>query len=276
MFFTKSSRSIRSIWQCQLRRALDACGIPCESANIPLYRSREVHPIAYRSAIAMQPQWARSLSPATEGSPHQLAREIVARLADGSNFAVSITPPAWIDCQLTDVGLAQWLQHWTDNPTQPPTDTMLSQPPLESSSADYFSVQYARARCCTLLRLAAREGLIGLASSETDLQIAAPTPLPWLAGASLRLQHPAERSLIAQLVAVVDALEAPALSNFGQLAIRLSQAFEEFDRHCRILGDLKTTNPALAISRCGLLGVTQKVLKCLFDEKFGIASPIDL
>lgn len=277
MFFTKSSRSIRSIWQSQLRSALDACGLPGDSAKIPLnialHRSRQVYPIAYRSAIAVQCIQQGISPPQTD--PQQLARELVARLSDRSDFAVRISPPAWIDCHLTDVGLAQWLEHWSRHPIEKTTDPQ--QGATERWVGDCFDAYYVRARCCALLRLVQREGLIVLASSDTDVEIVEPSTFPWLDRTeSLRLQHPAERSLIAQSIAVVDALETPTFSNHQKLAIRLSQAFEEFDRQCRILEDLKRENRALAIARSGLLAVAQNVLKCLFEEKFGMASPLEL
>jgi arginyl-tRNA synthetase len=266
VFFTKNRRAIRSIWQFQLRSALHACQIPADSSRIPINRSRNALHVAYRSAIALQ------LSPQLARSPMDLAQEIVAQLSDQSDFAISISPSGWIDCQLTDVGLAQGLQHWISCPMELPTHTLLSPPPVKG-----FPVQYAHARCCALLRLADREGLIVLQSSETDVNIVAPDPFPWLdATRSLYLQHPAERSLISQLVAVVDALEDPASQNEGKLAIQLSEAFERFYSQCSIFGDVKTANPPLVIGRSGLVGATQKVLKCLLDNKFGISSPMEL
>lgn len=265
MFFTKNRRAIRAIWESQLRSALDACVIPAHNSHIPINRSRDPRQVAYRSAIALQ------LGTQLARSPMELAQEIVAQFPTPSNFAVSISPPGWIDCQLTDVGLAQWLQHWTFC-AELPTNTPFSPQPVEG-----FPLQYAHARCCALLRLADREGLIVLQSSATDVEIVAPDPFPWLdATQSLYLQHPAERSLISQLVAVVDALETPTSQILGKLAICLSEAFQGFYSQCSMFGDVKTANPPLAIGRSGLVGATQKVLKCLLEERFGIPSPMEL
>jgi arginyl-tRNA synthetase len=265
VFFTKKKGAIRSIWESQIRSALDACLFSPNIPRIPLTRSRDTLKMAYRSAIALQ------LAPQLAQSPLELAQKIVAHLPETADVAVIISPPGWIDCQLTDVGLAQWLQQWTRNPIDLPPNLQVSAP------ADEFSVQYAHARCCALLRLADAEGLIAIQSSQTDLEIISPDPLPWLDETqSLRLQHPAERALICQLVAVVDALEDPAAQNYGKLAMKLSEAFEEFYSQCRIFGEVNRENSPLAIGRSGLVGVTQKVLKCLLDKSFGILSPIEL
>lgn len=265
MFFTKKKGAIRSIWESQLRSALETCLFSPDIPRIPLTRSRDTLKIAYRSAIALQ------LAPQLAQSPLDLAQKIVTQLPETSDFAISLSPPGWIDCQLTDVGLAQWLQQWTRTPIDLPPNLQVSPP------ADEFPVQYAHARCCALLRLADAEGLIVLQSSQTDIEIISPDPLPWLDETqSLRLQQPAERALICQLVAVVDALQDPAAQNYSQLALKLIEAFEEFYSQCRIFGEVNRVNPPLAIRRSGLVGVTQKVLKLLLERKFGISSPIEL
>lgn len=266
VIFTEKRRAIRSIWESQLRSAIDACRISPEIPRLPITRSRDPRQVGYRSAIALQ------LAPQLARSPLQLAREIVAQLPETSDFTVMVSPPAWIDCQLTDLGWAQWLQHWTHCPIEAPAEVSISLPPL-----DGFPLQYAHARCCALLRLSDSEGLIVLHSSQTDVEIIAPDPLPWLDDIpSLRLQHPAEQALMCQLVAVVDALEDPASPNLGKLAMTLNAAFEGFHSQCRIFGDVKTANQPLAIARSGLVGVAQKVLKCLLDRKFRLSSPIEL
>jgi arginyl-tRNA synthetase len=265
VLFTKNEMAIRSIWQSQLRSALESCLMAADIPHIPLH-SRDVLRVAYRSAIALQ------LASQLARSPLEIAREIAANLPKGLDFAVSVSPPGWIDCQLTDVGWAQWLQHLTGYPRTRLATTQFSLPP-----GDGFLVQYAHARCCTWLQLADREGLILLQAAATELKIIAPDPLPWLDDTqSLYLQHPAERALMSRLVTVVDALEDPASLNFGKLALNLSEAFVAFESQCRMFGEVKTANPPLAIGRSGLVGATQRVLKCLLDQKLGILSPMEL
>lgn len=274
MLFTKNNRSIRSIWESQLRSVLDSdlisCGrtpsgrIPFASTEgIPISRCRDIRQIAYRSAIALQ------LAPKLGISPLDLAREWVARLPETEDFAVSVTHPGWIDCQLTDVGLARWLQQWTRCPDSTPNTRV---PP----PANPFPLQYAHARCCSLLRLAEDEGLIDLRMGRDDIEIVAPAPLPWLDDTcALRLQHPAERVLIGQSIAIVDALE-----NLDEIlskqAMKLGAAFEGFYSQCRILGEVKTRDPALAQARSGLVTVTQTVLKSLLEDHFGLPAPMEL
>jgi len=270
VFFTKKDRAIRSIWKSQLRSVLEDYFISCgqmpfaPTEGIPIARCRDTQQIAYRSAIALQ------LAPKLGISPLELAREWVACLPENADFAVSVTPPGWIDCQLTDAGLARWLQSWTRCPDSTP-NTRIPPP------ANPFPIQYARARCCSLLRLAEGEGLIDLQMMGNDIEIIAPDPLPWLDDTQgLRLQHPAERALMGQLVAIVDALEDPKAIDLGKPAIKLGAAFEGFYSQCRILGEVKTSAPALAQARSGLVAVTQTVLKSLLENHFGIPSPLEL
>ena len=69
-----------------------------------------------------------------------------------------------------------------------------------------FAVQYAHARCCSLVLLAHREGLIKLRepvpnTSPAFWSVISPNPLPWLnCDGTLRLNYPDERRLIGELI----------------------------------------------------------------------------
>ncbi|MHC5827514.1 MAG: DALR anticodon-binding domain-containing protein, partial [Nostoc sp.] len=133
-----------------------------------------------------------------------------------------------------------------------------------------FAVQYAHARCCSLVLLAHREGLIKLRkpvsnTSPAFWSVIAPNPIPWLnCDGTLRLNHPDEHRLIAELVQVVDNIECPDVSGsvkWEKVALNLSQAFEKFWSNCRIWGEVKITSPEIAQARLGLLMATQSVLR---------------
>ncbi|MEH2120353.1 DALR anticodon-binding domain-containing protein [Nostoc sp.] len=160
-----------------------------------------------------------------------------------------------------------------------------------STSAQYpmpnslFAVQYAHARCCSLVLMAHREGLIKLRepvpnTSPAFWSVIFPNPLPWLnCDGTLRLNHPGERRLIAELVQVVDNIECPDISGsvkWEKVALNLSQAFENFWSNCRIWGEVKITSPELAQARLGLLMATQSVLRYVLEENLGVFAPLEL
>ncbi len=151
-----------------------------------------------------------------------------------------------------------------------------------------FKVQYAHARCCSLLRLAHRSGLITLNDPEfttSNWQFIAPNPIPWLdlnslqsCGESMRLRciHPAERGLIDQLLDSGDRIGQLDVERGFKQAFALSLAFDNFYRSCRIWGEVKTETPQLAQARLGLVGVTQKLLRSLLEDQLGVLAPLEL
>ncbi|MEH1932868.1 MAG: DALR anticodon-binding domain-containing protein [Nostoc sp.] len=223
-------------------------------------------------------------------------------------FSIQIVPPGWIHFELTHSTLATWLQslavgssgggggdgewgsegmgEWGSEGEELITNAQCPMPnaqcPMPNS---LFAVQYAHARCCSLVLLAHREGLIKLTepvpnSSPAFWSVIAPKPIPWLnCDGVLRLNHPDERRLIAQLVQVIDNIECPDVSGYikwEKVALNLSQAFEKFWSNCRIWGEVKITSPELAQARLGLLMATQSVLRYVLEENLGVFAPLEL
>jgi arginyl-tRNA synthetase len=137
-------------------------------------------------------------------------------------------------------------------------------------------VQYIHARCCSLLRLGHQEKIIQLNDSPA-LMLVYPEPIPWLtADGQLHFVHPAERRLIAQLLGLLDELGGMNQPKWVKRAFDAAQAFETFERECRIFGEVKTQMPHLAQARLGLVGVTRAILKLLLQDRLGIVAPIEL
>jgi hypothetical protein len=171
------------------------------------------------------------------------------------------------------------------SPTQEFQDFVRCSPNMRSN---LFKVQYVHARCCSLLRLAHRSGLITLNDpgfKTSSWQFMEPNPVPWLNHHSLqtcdesrrlRCVHPAERELIDQLLDSQDRIgQLDAKRGFKQ-AYALSLAFENFYSRCRIWGEVKTQMPELAQARLGLVGVTQKLLRSLLEDQLGVLAPLEL
>jgi arginyl-tRNA synthetase len=112
----------------------------------------------------------------------------------------------------------------------------------------------------------------------------APNPIPWIDdGDRLRLVHPAERSLISQLLTVLDNLypifevknsEKPV--NYFKLAKSLSEAFQIFYSQCRVWGEVKIEQPKLAQARVGLILATQSLLRFILDNFLNAIAPLEL
>ncbi|MEH1867193.1 MAG: DALR anticodon-binding domain-containing protein [Nostoc sp.] len=239
----------------------------------------------------------------------------------GDVFSIQIVPPGWIHFELTHLTLATWLQSLVvgslgENGKQgsreqgvgedegeinskfkiqnsklknfcplPSASCLL--PPLSQSPMpnSLFAVQHAHARCCSLVLLAHREGLIKLREpvptiSPAFWSVISPKPLPWLnCDETLRLNHPGERRLIAELIQVVDNIESPDINGsvkWEKVALNLSQAFENFWSNCRIWGEVKVTLPELAQARIGLLMATQSVLRYVLEENLGVFALLEL
>ncbi|QMS91838.1 glutamate acetyltransferase [Nostoc edaphicum CCNP1411] len=157
--------------------------------------------------------------------------------------------------------------------------------PASSVPNSLFAVQYAHARCCSLVLLAHREGLIKLRepvpnTSSACWDVISPNPLPWLnCDGTLRLNHPDERQLIGELIQVIDDIECPDVNGsvkWEKVALNLSQAFEKFWSNCRIWGEVKIKSPELAQARLGLLMATQSVLRFVLEENLGVFAPLEL
>ncbi|MFW9260993.1 DALR anticodon-binding domain-containing protein [Nostoc sp. CALU 546] len=238
----------------------------------------------------------------------------------GDVFSVQIVPPGLIHFELTHSTLATWLQSlvagslgglgigdWGlgtggdggdegDERTRgqggllkpiPITPYPQRGPRVPQSLIPnpQFAVQYAHARCCSLVLLAHREGLIKLRepvpnTSPAFWDLISPNPLPWLnCDGVLRLNHPDERRLIGELIQVIDDMECPDVNGsvkWEKVALNLSQAFEKFWSNCRIWGEVKIKSPELAQARLGLLMATQSVLRFVLEENLGVFAPLEL
>jgi arginyl-tRNA synthetase len=268
--------------------------------KIHLYKDRDRSRVLYISSVALQ------LSKSQNWKTMELASAIASDLLRtcGDVFTIQIVPPGWIHFELTHSTLATWLQSLAveslgedgqqgdegkfdaqssipiaPNPQRGPR---VSQSPIPNS---LFAVQHAHARCCSLVLLAHREGLIKLRQPVTNTSpafwdVISPNPLPWLnCDQTLRLNHPDELHLISELIQVVDKIECPEISGsvkWEKVALNLSQAFENFWCNCRIWGEVKITLPELAQARLGLLMATESVLRHVLEKNLGVFALLEL
>ena len=273
---------VRQLWATLQLYIFDR-SVLTELKSLTLKRIQQQQRVLYASAIALQLSSVLKL-PAIDIA-HALA-ELVCHQTDGQDFTVQVVPPGWIYLELTESYLAAWLQHLTQAP--PELDLKdLRELGIKSNSKSkielsLFAVQYAHARCCSLLQLAHREELISLKSTDSAHSSAlwlamTPLPIPWLnEEQKLCLYHWDEWGLIDQLCAILDELYCPNPSrqppNWHKAALSLSQAFQTFYSYCRIWGEVKSQNLPLAQARLGLVLITQSVLRLLLQSKLGVVA----
>ncbi|PLZ97769.1 glutamate acetyltransferase [Fischerella thermalis CCMEE 5268] len=259
--------------------------------KIPLSKGRNSNQVFYITGLALQLAKYEKI-PAME-----IAEAIASHLSANSAgvFSIQIVPPGWIHLELAHPVLASWLQRLVEKRgdsvvqgrggTEDKEDdlgdkedkeelvTVLfsshSPSPQSPLPNHLFPIQYAHARCCSLVRLGEREGFI---TSEGAI--------PWLnKQQELRFQHPSELCLLSELVQVVDELECSDSSDsvkWEKLALGLSRVFDDFWRDCRIWGEVKVKSPEIALARLGLVMATQSVLRILLEEKLGILAVLEL
>lgn len=270
-------------------------GVEITAETIPLQRFSDHIQITYRSAIAFklascQPtileladQIMAALPLRNDKAlsqqlslflPSQFSKETEFPTEYSLNFQVQVVSPGWLEFRLTDSSLAVWLQ----NLISPNCLKLIKN--RAKNTPNCFSVQYAHARCCSILTLAAQQGFIIL----EDGQLIEPNPIPWLQEQTevtgmpkqLCLVHPAEKRLIALVLDILEYPEKLEPRQALKLAISLSQAWAEFFKHCRIWGEVKTQTPKLAQARLGLVVVTQGLLRSLLEDCLGVCAPVEL
>lgn len=286
--------AVKQILQQQMQAAIDlytknkgrtadsvASFAKLPSETIPVHRKQNYPRVLYRCAIALK------LANVEHRDAMDLATDLATCLQQVSqendyrsiiSFTIEVVPPGWIDCHLTDQGIAAWLQSLLSLPVDGQR-VYLNSPLSLRSTTDVFPLQYVHARCCSLLRLGHYEGLITLSpppeerqTKSLTWQVMAPDPIPWMDERQMSLVHPNERHLIAQLLGMLD-----ELSSSGQpTGIKLVEAMDSFYRRVRIFDEVKTQQPQLAQARLGLVAVTRLLVRSLLENQLGVYAPEEL
>jgi hypothetical protein len=256
--------------------------------DLPLKRIRHPTHVLYLSAIAHRITTQYGVSTAEIATAMaQAMNPPQANCWNGSGWdelttiiwqgiTVQVTAANDLLFQVHDRAIASWLNGLVEQPLSLPASLPPASPPLNP-----FPLQSAHARCCSLLRLADRTGLISLQQPEANpltWQWLQPAPISWLtATEQLYVNHLAERCLISQICTVLDMWfePSPPAKVVVQQAERLAQVFEEAHRAYPIWGDRSPEARDQQQSHLGLLLVTQRVLQCCLDG-LGIPAPTEL
>ncbi|MGL4884287.1 MAG: DALR anticodon-binding domain-containing protein [Waterburya sp.] len=242
-----------------------------------------ITPIVYTSPIALVLAKYLLLSPVI------IAENLVKLLTLNQNNSLSelclqleieIVPSGWLNFYLDSASLTNWLKQVVFFlATQPPVAVNVNQANSTDTQLKEFSnlmpLQYAHARCCSLLRLGARGKLITLKDdcfSHIAWQLEHPQSISWLdEQQNFCLTQESEYDLLRQLLKVTDAF-AGKPDSWVKLAFDLSIASEIFQAECRFLGEVKEQSPQTAIARLGLIALVQYWLQRILVEKLNVVA----
>ncbi|BDA67355.1 Arginyl tRNA synthetase anticodon binding [Calothrix sp. PCC 7716] len=237
--------------------------LPFALASVWVRKSKETCKVLYISEVAFKAAKVYGISASV------IASQLVSHFCDcNENFMlkavagliyIEVAPNAIAGCLQSVVEQHRFLAlPHSHTPTLPHSDT------------PSFLIQYAHARCCSLLRLARHEGLI---SFDQPLQI------PWLdSQGKFRFNSHESQRLIATSVEIIDDLVCIDVRSpiyWHSKALNLAMALECFWRHTRIWGEVKN-QPELVSAYIGLIVVTQQILRLLLEEKLNSAARLEI
>ena len=209
-----------------------------------------------------------------------------------------IHPEGWLYADFDANNLAKFLQNLI---TAESTLLALAQtkqvseirPPIISSDPVLFRLQYAHARCCSLLRLAHQEKFLPL-----DLEHyfrGCGTSLWQTDSGELRLQTKAEQALLLALLQFPQSLSPQKVAygccattvpgvetrvmwplpqaHLREQAMVWGQLFSNFYSDCRLFGEIQTHEPQLAAARFALVLMIKKVLAFFLQDILQMAAP---
>lgn len=152
--------------------------------------------------------------------------------------------------------------------------------PIEKTATDLFPSQYIHGRCCSLLRLGAREKLITLQGDFEQIgwQLKDPISIQWLDPEhNLWLTEASASNLLGQLLRVTDAFASNTnYRDWRKIVWALSQQTAIFQAECPFLGTITQQYPQKAIARLGLIALVQYWLQRILMEKLHIIAPTEV
>ncbi len=230
--------------------------------------------------------------------PLKMAQELVTFFPDvkceqvttlHSKIIITIIPPGWIDFKINHDFFGVWWQQLilkldSNHNYRIEINACHENLHFITTTPNLFAINYYHDRCCSLLKLGEREGLIQLDNHNFESlswQISKPHPIIWFdVNESFLLVHPQELNLLNYLLLILDDFDdlrgVPLTQQVWlNYALNLCKALEQFMIACRFCGEVKHQNPQLAIARLGLIAVIQWCLFKLMGEKLQV-TPIAL
>jgi len=262
---SSSLLSLKKILQVQILALLtqipDGLTDPLVYSDIPLVPTVTDRHLTYRSAIAFK------LRKKTNGEPEILAEQLFNALINppinentkSLTIEVQLIDRVWLTFILDCSSLQVWLLALSRqlNPGDSLKKRSTTKGITENAIAGYC--QYAHARACSLLRLAEQEKILPLSPSTEFATI-------------FELSSPM-RSLLEQILRVIDQVEGKTPENWLRVSKNLSQSLLFFERHHRLFNPKNQSQNQLA----WLLVInTRAILEILLLTKLQIPAPDEL
>jgi hypothetical protein len=236
-------------------------------------------------------------------SPQEIGTALIAQMSQQTENPwlapnLSLHPEGWFYAHFSALELSKWLQSLlVVTPVQTDAEPLLISSGV-SSDPVIFQLQYAHARCCSLLRLAQQEHLIHF--SDRDIPLAQWTaPVIWQTPTGeLQFQTLAEHQLLLALIQFPQSLspnkimygypQAALLGHQTQLewppsepylrrqTQQWSHVFLNFYGQCRILGDVQQATPELSTARLALVFILRKILAFVLEATLQVEAPVTL
>jgi len=198
---------------------------------------------------------------------------------------VELVPSGWLNFYWDSQTIENWLdgslfliQNNVIDNNSLWTATKVS--PLDQTPDNLFPAQYIHGRCCSLLRLGAREKLINLQDNfgQINCQFQDPQSISWLDREhNLWFTEPSASNLLRQLLMVTDTFAIHGDDHdWIKIALALSRATAIFEAECRFFGEIQQQYPQKAIARLGLIAVVQYWLHRILLEKLHIMAATEL
>jgi DALR anticodon binding domain len=212
-----------------------------------------------------------------------------------------VSSEGWFYAGFNTDDLITWLQSLvTAKPILSPFEPTRESPEEISkicSDSVLFSLQYAHARCHSLLRLAEQENF--LLSDNLEHYLGGCGPSLWQTdGGELYLQTKAEQALLLALMQFPQSLSPQKViyghcppnlvgaetrvlwplppAHLYKQAIVWSQLFSDFHRDCRLFGEVQKNAPKLAYARFALVYIVKNVLAFLLEDILKMNAPLEL
>jgi arginyl-tRNA synthetase len=195
--------------------------------------------VAYRTAIAL------AIASKTGSNSGEIAYKLIDLFFD---FFPEKAPNLAINVSVLSSGIIEFsmenIDIWLDLLANNLIKNIQAIEIKEVESNEIFFIKYTLKRCYSLLILGQEHGLISLENFELRL------------GQEFNIY---EQKLINEFVTFIDNWNEE--KNISKLGINLSNIFWQFERYCRIFGEIKRQNLALAQRRLSLVYLTYLLLQ---------------
>jgi arginyl-tRNA synthetase len=224
--------------------------------------------ITYKSPICLQ------LAKILKDKPIAIANQIIKEWKE-QEIGLQISCQSWLEFTISDFYLSKWLKDLATNKINLNHDVI----DIRNLRFNYeipFNLIYAHTRCCSLLRSAHRDNLIELANFQFQ-DFSSYWKIPQTLGFSERfLANIWHKKLIRELAIVIDHIESNYEQNWFLITTNLSKTILDFERYCRIWGEVKDQNIKLSQARLALLALCQTYLQWTVKAKLGVVLPLEL